>query len=149
VTSVAVLEQGQSYSPVALALSLGAPARAGELLGVAIGSGLLAAAFVAARRPDGERDSFVLAIAATFAFTPISWLHYFVLLAVPIALTTPVLAPVWFVPLAFWALPMKSGGELWRIAFAAVLTAVIMRVALRPHAAGYVSETVFSPRASQ
>jgi glycosyl transferase family 87 len=135
VSSVASLEQGQSYSPVALVLSLGGPPRLGELFAIGIGTALLAAAFLAARGEDGDRRSFVLAIAATFALTPIAWLHYFVLLAVPIALTSPTVAPVWLVPLAFWALPMKSGGELWRIVLAALLSAVIVRVALRPRPA--------------
>src|SRR5262249_42065005 len=110
VSSVASLEQAQSYSPVALALSVGGSARAGELLAVSCGLALLGAAFHAARGADGQRRSFVLAIAATFAFSPISWLHYFVLLAVPIALASPVPALVWVLPLGFWALPMKSHG---------------------------------------
>jgi Glycosyltransferase family 87 len=129
VSSVTALEQDQSYSPVALALSLGASTRSGQLLAGAIGLALLVAVFRAARRRDDERRSFVLAIAATFAFSPISWLHYFVLLAVPIAITSPRLAPLWVVPLGFWALPMKSGGELWRIALAGALTATIIAVA--------------------
>jgi hypothetical protein len=131
VSSVAALEQGQSYSPVALVLSLGGSARLGRLLAVAGGLALLAAVFRSARRTDGERRSFVLAIAATFAFSPISWLHYFVLLAVPIALATPVVGPLWVLPLGFWALQMKSGGELWRIAIAAALTAAIVGLAAR------------------
>jgi hypothetical protein len=135
VSSVASLEQGQSYSPVAFVLSLGGPAHLGELLAVATGTAFLAAAWHAGRGEDGDRRSFVLAVAATFAFTPISWLHYFVLLAVPIALTSPTLAPVWAIPLAFWVLPMKSGGELWRILLAALLSAAIVRAAVRPRPA--------------
>jgi len=131
VSSVASLEQGQSYSPVAFVLSLGGPARLGELLALGTGTALLAGAFLAARGADGERRSFVLAVAATFAFTPIAWLHYFVLLAVPIALTSTTFAPVWLVPLGFWALPMKSGGELWRIVLAGALGATIVALALR------------------
>lgn len=131
VSSVAALEQGQSYSPVALVLSLGGSAQLGRLLAVAGGVALLAAVFRSARQEDGERRSFVLAIAATFAFSPISWLHYFVLLAVPIALASPGFAPLWLVPLGFWALQMKSGGEPWRIAIAAALTAAIVGLAAR------------------
>jgi alpha-1,2-mannosyltransferase len=132
VSSVASLEQGQSYSPIALALSLGGSARAGELLAVAGGLALLAAAFRSARgADDGERRSFVLTIAATFAFSPISWLHYFVLLALPIALASPVFAPLWVLPLGFWALPMKSHGDLWRIALAEALVAAIVVLAAR------------------
>jgi Glycosyltransferase family 87 len=131
VSSVASLEQGQSYSPVAFVLSLGGPARLGELLAVAAGTALLAAAFHAARGEDGDRRSFVLAIAATFAFTPISWLHYFVLLAVPMALMSPALTGLWVLPIGFWALPMKSEGVLWHIALAWALTIVVLAGALR------------------
>jgi hypothetical protein len=131
VSSVASLEQGLSYSPVALVLSLGGSARVGQVLGAAGGLALLAGAFRTARGADGERRSFVLAIAATFAFSPISWLHYFVLLAVPIALASPAFAPLWVLPLGFWALPMKSGGHLWRIALAASLAGAIVTLAAR------------------
>jgi hypothetical protein len=131
VSSVTDLEQGQSYSPVALALSLGGSARAGEALAVACGLALLAAVFRSARGADGERRSFVLAIAATFAFSPISWLHYFVLLAVPIALASPAFALLWMLPLGFWALPMKSGGDLWRIVLADALVVAIVVLAAR------------------
>ena len=55
-----------------------------------------------------------------------------VLLAVPIALASPGFAPFWLLPLGFWALPMKSGGELWRIAIAAGLAAAIVGLAARP-----------------
>jgi len=136
VSAVTSLEQGQSYSPVALAVAIGAPVRFGQLLGAAVGLALLALAFRVARQPGGELRSFVLAIAATFAFTPISWLHYFVLLAVPIALSSPSFAPIWVVPLAFWALPMKSGGELWRIALAAAIATATVVAAYRSARAG-------------
>ena len=131
VSSVAALEQGQSYSPIALALSLGGSARSGEALAVAVGLALLVAVVCTARGADGERRSFVLAIAATFVFSPISWLHYFVLLAVPIALASPGFAPLWVLPLGFWALPMKSHGDLWRIALAGALCATIVALAAR------------------
>ena len=38
---------------------------------------------------------------------------------------------VWLVPLGFWALPMKSGGELWRIALAGLLAASIVTLTYR------------------
>ena len=126
VGSVTSLEQGQSYSPIALALSLGAPLRVAQAIVLCAGVLLLAALVRTARGPDGDRRSFILAIAATFVFSPISWLHYFVLLAVPIGLASPTLTPLWFVPLAFWAVPMKSDGQLWKIAVAAALTSVIV-----------------------
>jgi Glycosyltransferase family 87 len=131
VGSVAALEQGESYSSVALVLALGGSARLGQLAALTGGLALLAAVFRSARGADGERRAFVLAIAATFAFSPISWLHYFVLLAVPIALASPAFAPLWVLPLGFWALPMKSGSDLWRIALAAALAVAIVGVAVR------------------
>jgi len=131
VSSVASLEQGESYSPVALALSLGGSARAGGVLAVAGGVALLVGVFRSAGGADGEQRSFVLAIAATFAFSPISWLHYFVLLAVPIALASPAFALLWVLPLGFWVLPMKSGGDPWRIALAEALAAAIVVLAAR------------------
>ena len=50
----------------------------------------------------GERDrrSLTLMLAAGFVLTPILWLHYLVLLVVPIALARPRLSALWLVPLA-------------------------------------------------
>ena len=43
--------------------------------------------------------SFTLAVATALAVSPIVWLDYFALAAIPLAVVRPRLSPVWFVPL--------------------------------------------------
>ena len=85
------------YSAV---IELGAPSGLAHLVTVCAGAGLLAASVLFARRGD-DRASFTLALVAVFAFTPIVWLHYLTLLAVPLAIYRPRLAGAWAIPLAF------------------------------------------------
>lgn len=46
--------------------------------------------------------SLALALAAAFALSPIVWLDYFTLAALPLALARPRLSAIWFVPLLTW-----------------------------------------------
>jgi hypothetical protein len=131
VASVAGLEQGAGYSPVALGLALGLPIRAAQGATICLGLLVIVAMFAVARKPDGERRSLVLVVLAALVFTPISWLHYFVLLAVPIALARPRFGPLWLVPLAFLFVPMRSGGHVGNIAIALGATCTITWVASR------------------
>ena len=62
--------------------------------------------------------SFTLAIAAALTISPIVWLDYFALAAVPLAIARPRLSWVWFLPLATWGL-RGAGldiGDPWDIA---------------------------------
>lgn len=53
--------------------------------------------------------SFVLAVGAALACSPIVWLHYFAILLVPVAISRPRLSPLWFVPLAMWGFGAGTG----------------------------------------
>ena len=66
-------------------LWLGLGPAAARAAAVALGAGLLALCWREGRRGFDER-SLALALAAALALSPIVWLHYFVLLLVPIAL---------------------------------------------------------------
>jgi hypothetical protein len=98
-------------------------------------AGLLAVSLVVGRRGD-DRLSFTLAIVASLLCAPIAWLHYFVLLAAPLAIYRSRLSPLWFVPLALWLCVAINGGAaqgppLWQIALAVgtplVLVASLVR----------------------
>ena len=78
-------EQGRGYSLVAAGLALGLGPGAARAAAVAVGAGLIALCWREGRRGFDER-SLALALAAALALSPIVWLHYFVLLLVPIAL---------------------------------------------------------------
>ena len=51
--------------------------------------------------------AFAFAIAASLAFSPIVWRHYFALLLVPVAIARPRLGVIWFVPILMW--PVSEG----------------------------------------
>ncbi len=131
-TLVHVLEQIEapvSYSAVAL---LGLSGHGATIATVVLSLGAVAAVVVAARGPDGDRRAFAVAVLASLVATPLLWLHYLLLLFVPIAVYRPRLSGLWFVPLVLWATPTThSHGITWRIALAlAVLAVVAVRTVL-------------------
>ncbi|MDX6436928.1 MAG: alpha,2-mannosyltransferase [Gaiellaceae bacterium] len=119
-STLAASVQGKGWSTVALGLSLGVSAGAAKLFTVVLAGAGLA---VASRR---DFWSFTVAIATAILMSPIVWLHYFLLLVVPLAIAFPALAPAWFIPLALWAWPFpETGGDIWKVVLGlAVLTAV-------------------------
>ena len=100
------VESPRGYSPTSLALAAGLPREAALAFAVAVGLPLLVAA-ARARAPPVEASSPALAcaIAAALALSPVVWLHYLVLLVVPIAAARDRLGLVWFAPLLFWLTP--------------------------------------------
>lgn len=119
-------EQGTSYSPVALLRLSGGSATA---LSVALVAVVALAVVLAARGADGERRAFAVAVLGALLATPILWLHYFLLLLVPIALYRPRVSALWFAPVVLWLTPTThSHGVVWRIVLAlCVLVVVVLR----------------------
>jgi alpha-1,2-mannosyltransferase len=122
------VERSRSYSLQTLALSLGGSA--GIAAGVSIALALVGVGviFVLRRR---ERDALVAAIAVALLASPILWLHYLVLLLVPLLLFNSALTTRWIVLGLLWVTPHpESMGVRWRIiaALAAILVVVIPRV---------------------
>jgi hypothetical protein len=140
-------EASSSYSIVALAVRAHLPYDAGIALSLLFAVVLLggAAWAVTARGVSSHnRDVVVLtlALAAALAASPIVWIHYFVLLLVPLALTQPRLSLLWFVPFAYSALGEAAwpAGDAGKLAISLVATLLIfggaifeaLRVADRP-----------------
>lgn len=130
------VEAENSYSLFAILRTAGVPELLSRTLVVVAGMVLLVAAWRSARAPwlDGpERDrrSLTLALAAALVMTPILWLHYLVLLVVPIGLARPRFSPLWVVlvvPTLFEALDWYRGwptGDGKALASVAVVTAVV------------------------
>jgi len=117
--------ESRSFSPLGLFEALGL-SRGSARLGVAIlAVGALAAIFAAARGKDGDRRSFVVALGAGLLLSPIVWLHYLVLIFVPIALYRRRFSAAWLVPFAYWLLPgQESGGSIANFATMFGLTAL-------------------------
>jgi alpha-1,2-mannosyltransferase len=117
------LEAPVSYSVVAL---LGVKGNAETATTVVLALGAVAAVAIAARGADGDRRAFVVAVLAALLATPLIWLHYLLLLFVPIALYRPRLSGLWFLPLLLWVTPTThSHGTVWRILVALAVLAVV------------------------
>jgi len=137
------IEASNSYSVYAVLRALGIPGTAGKILVVCAGAGLLVLSFRAARDVtrspvDRDRRSLTLALATALVVTPILWLHYLVLLLLPIALARPRLSALWFAPLAmtvFEALDWYRGwprGDGKALASVAIVVAFVVVASLRP-----------------
>jgi Glycosyltransferase family 87 len=85
-----------SYTVYGLLVQAGASDSVARAATLAVGATLLAATW--------RYQSFALAVAAALVLSPIVWLDYFALAALPLALARPRLSPIWFVPLATWGL---------------------------------------------
>ena len=132
------VEAENSYSAYAILVTLGLPSALAQVVVAIAAAGLLVLAWRAARDgADGDRRSLTLALAAGFVLTPILWLHYLVLLVVPIALARPRLSALWLVPLAmtvFELLDLYKGwprGDGWALATVAAVMAVVFAAAAR------------------
>ena len=127
------VETPRSYSPTAFALALGLPTSLALVVALIVGLPLLLAAAKLVRRPDGELAALACAVAACFALSPVVWLHYLILLIVPIAVARNRLGPVWFVPLLFWLSPsVASKGNAWEIALAIGVTTLTLVLVAAP-----------------
>ena len=99
-SNLSFIQEGRAVSLVAVLLAIGFPAGGADAVALATTATLLALAWRIARRPDGDRKAFGLAIIAALTCTPIVWDHYMVLLFVPIALSSPRCSAIWFLPLS-------------------------------------------------
>ncbi|MDX6480032.1 MAG: alpha,2-mannosyltransferase [Gaiellaceae bacterium] len=119
------IEAPASYSVVALVGAHGSATALSAVLAVA----LAVAVVLAARTSDGDRRAFAAAVLVALIASPLLWLHYLLLLYVPIALYRPRLSLLWFLPLLLWVTPeAHSQGVTWRIAVAlAVVAAVVVQ----------------------
>jgi alpha-1,2-mannosyltransferase len=116
----------RGYSLVALGVELGLSRGLADVLPWVVGCALLGVCVLLARRVDGDRRAFVLAIVAALAFTPIIWLHYFTLLVVPLAVTRPRLSWVWLSLWVFWLTPVQENQrDLWRIALSIAIASAV------------------------
>lgn len=109
------LLEGKSYSVVSLGISAGLGVTAARALAVLAGALALAAVAIHARRPGTDAWTFIVVTGAALVLSPIVWLHYFVLLYIPIAIARPRLSWLWAVPLPLWVLRAQSTRPpIWR-----------------------------------
>jgi Glycosyltransferase family 87/Dolichyl-phosphate-mannose-protein mannosyltransferase len=127
-------EASSSYSVIALAVRAHLPEAVGVVVSLLVATGLLVAAGAVARMQGREGDALALTlcVAAALAASPIVWIHYFVLLLVPLALTQPRFSLLWLVPFAYYPLGEHSwpAGDAGKLGLALVTTCVILGAAV-------------------
>jgi alpha-1,2-mannosyltransferase len=119
-------EQLMSFSTVAFfrLLHVGYVAIAVEVLSVV-------AVFVLVRRADGDRRSFGAAVVCALLLSPLVWVHYYVVLLVPIALAKRRFGWIWILPvLAFWPYT-NNQGKWWSVALVSGVMLLAGGLALR------------------
>jgi Glycosyltransferase family 87/Dolichyl-phosphate-mannose-protein mannosyltransferase len=133
-------ESTSSYSVVALGVRAHLPLLAARIVAVLVTLALLAIAVWVSRdksRTTRNRDvaTLTITLAAALAASPIVWVHYFLLLLVPLALIRPRLSLLWFVPFAFQPLAEAAwpAGDARKLGLALGATLVVMGAAvIRP-----------------
>jgi alpha-1,2-mannosyltransferase len=119
------------YGMLAVAGHLGFGRGFGEGLLLAISAVVALALFHAGIVRRSERQAMVLAVALMLVASPLVWVHYLVLLVVPLALSRPAFSVVWLVPVAMWLLPPSPAVAGWQLALALALAAACLAAALR------------------
>ncbi len=134
------LQSENSYSIVGMAATLGLGEAVGQVLTLAVGLGLLGGCVVFARRGD-EARSFTCAVAATLALSPIVWLHYLVILLVPLAIARPRFSLIWLLPVLLWVSPKPGYAEGFETFLPGIAAGILLAVLLaRPRATGVAAE---------
>ena len=102
------LREAKAYTPYGLLRNAGASSGIAHAVNWALGAGLLAGTVAVARR-GRELRSFELALGAALVLSPLVWLHYFVLLLVPVAIKRPRFTMLWLAPVLLRTCPFVGG----------------------------------------
>jgi alpha-1,2-mannosyltransferase len=123
------IQAANSYSFVGMADVLGLPEWVGTALMLSSGGALVACCVVFARRGDDFR-SYTAALGATLALSPIVWLHYLVVLLVPMAIARPRFTALWLLPVLLWTSPKPGYAEGFQTFLPAIAVAILLVVLL-------------------
>jgi alpha-1,2-mannosyltransferase len=125
------IQAENSYSIVGMVSTLGFDPWLGRALTIAVGGALLVGCVAYARSGDDAR-AFTCAVTATLAISPIVWLHYLVVLLVPMAILRPRFSLVWLLPVLLWVSPKPGYAEGYATFVPAIATAIVVAVLLAP-----------------
>jgi len=123
------IQSENSYSFVGIAHTLGLPEWVGQALMLTTGGALVIICVVFARQGEDFR-SFTAALGATLALSPIVWLHYLVVLLVPMAIARPRFSALWLLPILLWTSPKPGYAEGFQTFPPAIVTAILLVVLL-------------------
>ncbi len=118
-----------SYTTLNVALELGASPGVARALWLTIGLALLVAVVVMGRKGD-DRTTFILAMAAAFALSPLVWLGYFAFFVVVIAIAQPRLGFLWFIPFAMFVSTGNDHPAPWVVSWTLAVAAMTFALAL-------------------
>ncbi len=100
----------ESYSIKGMASAIGLSAAVAYAITTVVVGALLVLCVALVRQGDEER-AFMVAVLAALAVSPIVWLHYLVLLAVPLGVLRPRFSAPWLLPILLWAAPRSGHGD--------------------------------------
>jgi hypothetical protein len=106
-TSVAAIGEGRGSSLVATLMSIGVTSGPARVVALLCGIALFVPAWRLARLPGGDRHAFGLFVMASLIASPVVWTHYLVLVFIPIALLSPGLSGLWFLPMLAGLAPTR------------------------------------------
>jgi hypothetical protein len=129
-SNLSFVEQADGVSLVAGLLAAGATPAVAHGIAFAAAGALLLTAWRIIRSPNGDRRALGLAVIAGLSASSIVWPQFLVLLIVPIALCSPSLSPMWFVPLLTWIgpVPRTHGRLLLILPYLAVEAIIVFRL---------------------
>jgi hypothetical protein len=130
------IQAENSYSWVGVVHTLGLSEWVGQALMLLSGGTLIVLCVLFGRRGDDFR-SFTSALGATLALSPIVWLHYLVVLLVPVAIARPRFSPLWLLPILLWTSPKPGyaeGVQTFPPAIAVTIALVVLLTRPRPSA---------------
>jgi hypothetical protein len=122
-----------AYTVVALGLHLGLGRTGATALAAAVCVAAGVACAVAGRRGEEVR-ALALCVALTLFATPVQWMHYLVLVLVPLALARPRMGRLWWLPVALLA-GSSSSPVAWQIAFGLGTAGLVLGLIVRRPAA--------------
>ncbi|MSO96113.1 MAG: DUF2029 domain-containing protein [Thermoleophilia bacterium] len=130
------------FSPYGLLVQTGAPSTVARVVALSIGFVILAVAW--------RRRSFALFIAAALLLSPIVWLDYFAVTAIPLAVVRPTFSWVWLVPILTFGMPSSGAGvgvSTQTLRVLAVFTVVVWYSERHERSASGVAAPRFGPTA--
>jgi hypothetical protein len=116
----------KGYTPFGFLVETGVPETAARLATYALGAALLLGAWM--------RRSFALSIAAALVLSPIVWLHFFAVLALPLAAVAPRFRPIWLLPIVMFLAPGTENGDPWQSALVLAVATTVIAFAVREEA---------------
>ena len=121
--------QAGSRSVVAAALGLGAEAHTARVLALLVAAAVAAAVWRLAS--DRDLGGFAAALAFGLLSSPILWMHYLVILFVPLAVAHRRAGAAWLLTTAFWISPTDLRAPVWKIVCVLALAATLSVLAAR------------------